>query len=127
MVDIPVIAVVDDDVAVRIAIEGLVRAIGLSPHGFASAEKFLCSPQVAQTACLITDLQMPGMSGLELQSCLAARGHRFPIILITAFPEQSLQERARAAGVFAYLEKPFDGRRLVDLLQHALKGKNNST
>jgi FixJ family two-component response regulator len=127
MVDVPIIAVVDDDIAVRLAIVGLVRAIGLGAHAFESAEKFLCSPQLAQTACLITDLQMPGMNGLELQSCLAARGHRFPIIIITAFPEQSIQERAEAAGAFAYLEKPFDGKRLVDLLQHALRGDSRPT
>jgi FixJ family two-component response regulator len=126
MVDVPIIAVVDDDVSVRLAIEGLIRAIGLSGHAFESAEKFLCSPQLAQTSCLITDLQMPGMNGLELQRYLAARGHRFPIILITAFPEPSLQERAEAAGAFAFLEKPFDGKRMVDLLHQALGSDRKS-
>ena len=127
MTSVPIIAVVDDDVSVRLAIKGLIRALGLNAHAFESAEKFLSSPQLAQTSCLITDLQMPGMNGLELQSCLTAQGHRFPVILITAFPERSLQERAEAAGAFAFLEKPFDGKRLVDLLQNALRDDSQPT
>jgi FixJ family two-component response regulator len=100
--------------------EGLVSSVGYVAHVFESAEGFLSSLRVDDTSCVITDVQMPGMNGFELQSELLARGLRMPIIFITAFPEQSGRERALAAGAFAYVEKPFDGRAMTSLLSKAL-------
>ena len=96
------------------------RSVGFVAYVFESAEEFLSSLRVDDTSCVITDVQMPGMNGLQLQSELVARGRRMPIIFITAFPEQSARERALAAGAFAYVEKPFDGRAMTSLLHKAL-------
>jgi FixJ family two-component response regulator len=87
---------------------------------FESAENFLRSPEAEQTSCVIADVQMPGMNGLELQSHLLAQGRRLPIIFMTAFPEQSIRKRAQAAGALAFLDKPFDGKTMADLLCKAL-------
>jgi FixJ family two-component response regulator len=102
--------------------EGLVRSAGFTALVFESAEDFLGSPRVGDTACLITDVQMPGMSGLELQSRLIAQGSRIPTIFITAFPEQDVRKRAEASGAIAFLEKPFDGAAMIDLLRATLSG-----
>ena len=101
------------------------RSLGFAPYVFESAEEFLRSLQIEETSCVITDVQMPGMSGLDLQDQLVIQGRRIPIILITAFPEQSAHERALAAGAFAYLEKPFDGEAMASLLRKALAGPSN--
>jgi FixJ family two-component response regulator len=87
---------------------------------FESAEEFLRSPAADDTSCLVADVQMPGMNGLELQSHLLAQGRRLPIIFITAFPEQNARKRAQAAGALAFLDKPFDGGTMADLLSEAL-------
>ena len=79
----PIIAIVDDDASVREAIKGLVRSLGYNASTFASADEFLKSDKVDDTSCIITDLQMPGLSGIDLQDLLIARGHRIPIIFIT--------------------------------------------
>ena len=114
------VSIVDDDLSVRAATEGLIRSLGFAACGFDSAESFLNSSHVAETACLITDVQMPGMDGLELQSRLLARGLCVPTIFVTAFPKQSVKERAAAAGALAVLEKPFDGATMVKLVCDAL-------
>ena len=95
-------------------------SIGFVARVFDSAEAFLRSPRLEGTSCLITDVQMPGMSGLELQSQLISRGLHVPIIMITGFPEQGARERALAAGAVAYLEKPFDGGAMSSLLRGVL-------
>ena len=87
---------------------------------FASAEAFLQSGDATRTSCLITDIQLPGMSGLDLQDRLRAEGYRLPIIVITAFPEPKLERRAQAAGAAAFLVKPFDGRELIAHIEEAL-------
>jgi FixJ family two-component response regulator len=102
--------------------EGLVRSAGFAAFVFESAEDFLRSPRVDDSACLITDVQMPGMSGLDLQSHLIAQGSRIPTIFITAFPEQDVRRRAEASGAIAFLEKPFDGGAMIDLLRATLTG-----
>jgi FixJ family two-component response regulator len=117
---IRIVSIIDDDASVRVAMAGLVRSLGFVACAFESAEDFLRSPQGDDTACLITDVQMPGMNGLELQSHLLRQGRRLPIIFITAFPEPNLRARAEAAGALAFLEKPFDGGTIVGLLQGAL-------
>ena len=116
----PIIAVVDDDEAVRAAIENLVRSLGLGVAAFASAEAFLASTVRGSVACLITDVQMPGMSGIDLQRHLAARGDGVPVILITAFPRDDARAQAEAEGAYGYLAKPFDGPRLIECIERAL-------
>jgi FixJ family two-component response regulator len=118
---IRIVSIIDDDASVRVAMAGLVRSLGFVACAYESAEDFLRSPQADETSCLITDVQMPGMNGLELQSHLLAQGRRLPIIFITAFPEPNIRKRAEAAGgALAFLEKPFDGGIIVSLLHEAL-------
>lgn len=118
---VPVISIIDDDASVRAAANRLVRSLGYIAHPFASAREFLESSQVDDTSCLIADVQMPGMSGLELQSQLRAQGRALPIIFITAFPEDSVRKRALDAGAICFLIKPFDGPTLVKYLDKALE------
>jgi FixJ family two-component response regulator len=119
--NVPVISIIDDDESVRTAMRRLVRSLGLAVHTFASAEEFLQSAYVSDSSCVITDVQMPGVSGVELQSRLLAQGCRTPIIFITAFPDESVQAQAMRAGAICFLSKPFDGARLIACLDTALK------
>ena len=122
MPQVPVISIVDDDASVRVATNRLVRSLGYIAHTFASAEEFLASSQANDTCCMIADVQMPGMSGIELQSHLLAQGRRLPIIFITAFPEESARTKALNAGAVCFLTKPFDGPTLVRHLDAVLQG-----
>jgi FixJ family two-component response regulator len=116
------IAIVDDDVAVRQATEMLVRSLGYSSTStFGSADEFLNSEQVQDTSCLIADVHMPGLSGLDLQDRLIAKGHRIPIIFITANPEEKVRARAMNAGAVGFLGKPFNLDHLLSYLEKALK------
>ncbi|MBS0234501.1 MAG: response regulator [Proteobacteria bacterium] len=121
----PLISIIDDDEAVRAATESLVRSLGFGASTFASAEEFLKSARVGETSCLITDVNMPGMNGIELQSYLLAQGHHLPIIFITAFPEERIRQRVHDAGAIAFLSKPFDGCTMVECIDKAL-GRNAS-
>ena len=114
------IAVIDDDESVRVATTKLVRLHGFFAQAFSSAEDFLRSPVVNDTACLITDVKLPGKSGVDLQSDLIALGKNVPIIFITAFPEERSRARALQAGAIAFLTKPFDGQVLINRLREAL-------
>ncbi|MBS7554976.1 response regulator [Ancylobacter dichloromethanicus] len=114
------ITIIDDDESVRTATESLIRSLGFSACTFASAEDFLHSPSLGRTDCVITDVQMPGMSGVELQSTLRARGDRTPLIFITAFPEERIRRQVQAAGAFGFLAKPFDGDAMIACLDRAL-------
>jgi FixJ family two-component response regulator len=115
------IAIVDDDEDVREAIRGLMRAMGFTAKAFSSAEEFLRSPDVDRTGCLIADVNMPGMSGLELCRRLLERGHAMPTILITAYPTEEVRSLALAAGVIKFLTKPFAEAELVDGVRIALE------
>jgi len=115
------IAIVDDDEAVRVAMKSLVRSVGHHASTFASVQEFLKSKQFSNTSCIITDLQMPGLSGLDLQDLLIARGHRFPIIFITGHPDENERTRAMKAGALAFLIKPINHHQLLDHLEKALK------
>jgi len=115
------IAIIDDDEAVRTATASLVRSFGYGASTFASATEFLQSSARGETVCLITDVEMPGMSGVELQAHLQERGETLPIIFITAFPEERLQRKVRAAGAVDLLRKPFDGAALIGCLEKALQ------
>ena len=121
MANVPLIAIVDDDDAICIATESLIRSLGLRARCFASAEAFLGSDILDETACLITDVHMPGISGLELQDVLVARGQKMPIVFITAYPEEAIHMQARAGGAVAVFRKPFDGRSLSDCVMGILR------
>ncbi|MGV6871847.1 response regulator transcription factor [Pseudochelatococcus sp. B33] len=121
MSDIPNIAVIDDDDGLRSATENLLSACGFKACTFASAEDYLGSGLVPDTACLITDVQMPGMGGIELQAALLRQGHRKPIIFITAFPEAHLREEVLARGAVAFLSKPFEVSELLAHVESALE------
>jgi FixJ family two-component response regulator len=114
------ISIVDDDEAIREATKGLIRSLGYQAATFASAEEFLQSDSVENTSCLIADVQMPGLSGIELQRDLIARGVMMPTIFITAFPEEGTRLRALTAGAFGYLGKPFSEDTLLKCLNCAL-------
>lgn len=117
---VPTIAVVDDDGAVRAALDNLLQSLGLGVAAFASAEEFLASPACLSAACLIADVQMPGMSGIDLQRHLAASGNRVPIILVTAFPKENVRVQAEREGAYGYFAKPFEGRQLIACIERAL-------
>jgi CheY-like chemotaxis protein len=117
----PIISIVDDDDSVRAAMSSLVRSLGYKSCVFWSAQEFLTSPRLHDASCLITDVQMPGMSGLELQDELAVRRPDMPVILITAFPEERIRKRAEAAGAVAFFSKPVDGHALIECLNAALR------
>ena len=119
------ITIVDDDEDVREAIRELMRAMGFAAEAFSSAEGFLHSGHVSRTACLIADVNMPGMSGLDLYYRLTELGNVIPTILITAYPTDAVRSTALAAGVIKYLTKPFAEADLVDGVRIALaKGPN---
>ena len=117
----PVISIVDDDESVREATKSLVRSLGYHAVTFGSAEEFLGSDRMYDTTCLIADVQMPGMSGVDLQARLIASGHRTPIIFITAFPEDRICARAMTAGAYGFLSKPYKDDQLIECLDKALK------
>jgi FixJ family two-component response regulator len=117
----PSIAVVEDDDAVREATIGLLRSHGLVAKGFPSANEFLKSSRIRITSCLITDVQMPEMSGLALYGHLVAIGTPIPTILMTAYPDDKIRARALSAGVTGYLVKPFSEKELLDCIDTACK------
>jgi len=121
----PVISIVDDDESVREATKGLVRSLGYVAVTFESAEEFLNSGRMRDTSCVIADVQMPGVSGVELQDRLIADGHRLPMIFITAFPEDRTRTRALEAGAIGYLSKPFDEEHLIGCLDKALAARRS--
>ncbi|GKQ55377.1 response regulator [Bradyrhizobium sp. Ce-3] len=116
----PVISIIDDDLSVRTATDNLVRSLGYAVETYASAEEFLHSPHLNDTSCVIADVRMPAMSGLDLQSHLIASGRRFPFIFVTAFSVESDRVRALKAGAICFLIKPFDGDALIKCLDVAL-------
>jgi FixJ family two-component response regulator len=118
---IPLISIVDDHSLMREAIEDLVKSLGFSARTFASAESFLQSSSIGETGCLILDVQMAKMSGVDLQDHLSQNGFDIPIIFITAYSDEAIKERALNAGAICFLRKPLDiGRRLIDCLHMAL-------
>ncbi len=115
------IAIVDDDDSMRNALDGLLKAVGYPARAFASAEEFLKSGQQHQTSCLIADIRMPGMSGLELQAQLNAERCRIPIIFITAHGDAKMRIQALRAGAVEFLAKPFNDEALLESVRGALE------
>jgi FixJ family two-component response regulator len=117
---LPTIIIIDNDEEVRIATENLVRSYGFEAQGFSSAEDFLDSPELETAACLVTDVQMPGMTGLGLQAALNRRERNLPTIFITAYPEERLRRQAEAGGALCLLSKPFDATILMEYIDLAI-------
>ena len=115
------LAVVDDDNAVGLATRELLRSLGYAAAVFGSAEEFLRSDVLPRTSCLITDVRMPGMSGVELQAHLIRAGFRFPIIFMTSFPEESTKARVLAAGAHSYVKKPLEVQAFMDCIEAAVQ------
>ena len=120
MSEAPLIAIVDDDVMICEATSDLVEAFGFKARTFRSAGEFLNSDCVSSTACLISDVQMPGMNGLQLHRKLITSGRHIPVIFITAFPDERVRKQALKAGAVCYLSKPFDGESLLSCIRAAL-------
>ena len=116
----PMISIIDDDIWAREGIRDLVASLGYRTLTFASAEEFLASGCIDTTTCLISDLQMPGLSGLDLQEQVAYLQPRLSVILVTAFPDEKSRARALAAGAHGFLTKPFDEKCLVQCLTAAV-------
>jgi FixJ family two-component response regulator len=116
------VAIVDDDDSMRGALQGMLKAVGYPAQAFASAEEFLKSGQQRQTSCLITDIRMPGMSGLDLQAHLNAERCKIPIIFITAHGDAKMRIQALRAGAVEFLSKPFDEEVLLESVRAALEG-----
>jgi FixJ family two-component response regulator len=119
--DSSLVAIVEDDDLMRSALQGLLKAVGLQARAFASAEEFLESGQQHDTACLIADIRMSGMSGLELQATLNAERLRIPTIFITAHGEERMRMQALRAGAVEFLAKPFDNKALLESVRAALE------
>ena len=121
MSGVPLISIVDDDDALRNSLDDLIRSIGFRTQGFPSAEAFLSSNQACDTACLILDVRMPGMNGLDLQRQMVAANWRIPIIFITSHADDDARARALEAGAVAFLYKPFREEELLNAIDAALK------
>ena len=116
-----IVMIVDDDESIRRAARRLIKSYGFPVETFASAEDFLSSGRLHETACLVLDVQMPGLNGLELQSRLITDGHRVPIIFITAFDDENARAQALKAGALGYLVKPFEEADLLTAINVALR------
>ena len=116
-----VVAIVDDDASLRSALRGLMKAAGLPSQAFASAEEFLNSGQLHETGCLISDIRMPGMSGLDLQARLNSEHYHIPTIFITAHGDTKMRVQAMNAGAVEFLAKPFNDDVLLERVRVALK------
>ena len=116
----PLVAVVDDDKSIRNATQDLLRAAGFATVTYEDAESFLGRTSRATVACLVADMRMPGMSGVELYQTLLASGHGIPTVIITAHPDEVAHARARVAGLTCYLIKPFTPDELLECVHEAL-------
>jgi FixJ family two-component response regulator len=123
----PAVSIIDDDESVRTAAKCLVRSLGYDAHMFASAEEFLQSARLDDSSCVIADVQMPVMSGLDLLTHMRAKGYTLPFIFITAFPEENVRARALKAGAICFLAKPFAGPALINCIETALNCGGAST
>jgi FixJ family two-component response regulator len=118
--DTPLVAIVDDEEMVSEATGALIETFGFVARAFTSAEAFLDSDCVSRTSCLVVDVQMPGLDGLQLHRKLTTAGHRIPVIFMTAFPDARLRKRALKAGAICYLKKPFNPTDLLNCIRSAI-------
>lgn len=124
---VPVISVIDDDVSVRAAVDNFLSSHGYVVHIFASAEDFLQSARLGDSSCVVADIQMPGMSGLDLLKIIRSRGNDTPFIFITAFPNKSVRAQAENACADGLLDKPFSPSVLIDCIETALNRDRRGT
>jgi FixJ family two-component response regulator len=117
------ISIVEDDQPFRESMIELMSSLGYTVEAFPSAESFLASPLLAETACLVADVHMPGMTGVELNRRLIHAGHRIPMILVTAYPDEVIRNRALKDGVVCYLTKPVDDEHLERCIRSALQSE----
>jgi FixJ family two-component response regulator len=122
---VPVISIIDDDESIRAGLSNLVRSLGYIVYVFASAEAFLQSPQMFDAWCVIADVSMPHMSGVQLQTHLRSEGNQVPFIFITAVPEETSRKRALKDGAICFLTKPLDEDALIDCLNTAVKRRGS--
>ncbi len=115
------VSIVDDDESIRESVAGLIRWLGLGVNTFSSAIEFLGSPELPESTCIIADVQMPRMTGIELHSRMRTLGYNVPTILITAYPDDQARIRALADGVICYLSKPLDTGALIDCVRSAVQ------
>jgi FixJ family two-component response regulator len=120
----PLISIVDDDASAREGTMDLIRANGFEAEAFHGASEFLTSDQISRTSCLIADVRMPGMTGLELLEHLVETGNIIPTILLTAYPDDRDRQRALRAGVICYLAKPYNHDALLACVRSALAFRN---
>ena len=123
----PLIAIVDDDESIRDALNSLLRSVGWRAEGFASAEAFLQSGQVHTTACLLLDVRLPGVSGLELQRQVSSSHTHLPIIFMTAHGNEAMRAQALQAGAVAFFDKPFNDTALLEAIRTALAPDSGGT
>jgi FixJ family two-component response regulator len=116
-----IISVIDDDASVRAATDNLLSSHGYLVHTFASAEEFLQSTRLHETSCIVADVQMSSMSGLDLLTHMHAQGYTVPFVFITAFPEESIRAHALRAGAIGFLAKPFAAPALINCVEAALR------
>ena len=122
----PIVSIIDDDESVRIATSSLVRSLGWDVRLYASAEDFLASGQVGDVACIISDVQMPGMTGLEMQRRLLDDGVTLPIIFISAFASETMRQQALNDGAMCVLSKPVDSAAVSRCLEQLQAGGNGA-
>lgn len=116
----PLISIVEDDSAVRESLNSFILSLGYASSTFAAAEEYLASELLHSTACLISDVQLPGMSGIDLQARLIADGHRIPIVFVTGFVSETTRARVLTHGAVGYFAKPLDPDALIECLENAL-------
>jgi|RhiMetdeSRZDD1v2_1073273.scaffolds.fasta_scaffold42193_5 FixJ family two-component response regulator len=121
----PMVSVVDDDESLRRSLRNLLGSVGFRVETFASAEAFLQSNHHAQTGCLVLDLRMPGINGLDLLRALAGMGRRIPTVILTAHGDDVARRRSLEAGAVAFLSKPFNGNSLLEAVRAALSGRES--
>lgn len=117
----PLVSIVDDDESVRDSIQSLLRSAGIRAEAYSSAEDLLDAGHLNDTACIVLDIRMPGMDGLQLQRRLANDGYPISVIFVTAHPDENVRRQALEAGALAFLRKPFDPNALLQIVQSALE------
>jgi RNA polymerase sigma factor (sigma-70 family) len=120
----PIVFVVDDDISVRESLEALIRCEGWKPETFASAQEFLTRPRVVTPSCLILDVDLPDLNGLDLQKCIASDRKDMPIIFITGHGDVPMTVRAMKAGAVEFLTKPFNDEALLSAIRHSIERSN---
>lgn len=121
MASVPLIAIIEDDASLRLALVALIRSLGYHSQDFGSAADFLRSQDLERFVCIVTDIQLPGMTGIDLKHHLVAHHHLTPVIMITARAEPEIEMQAIASGASCFLRKPFATNTLIDCIENVLK------